>query len=712
MNSFAVSFSQIKSRIPSRRRSAYLCSRLFYETVPASLHSGIVASLGQSWQHLCPACGERVPQFSPLPEFYFQELEESGSDLRMPDFETCNFEAYQCPHCGATDRDRLYALYLEQRLPKHESLQPGFALLDIAPSAPLSTFIRSKYRIYYRTADRFMKNVDDRVDITAMDCYAENSFDAFICSHVLEHVPNDKKAMAELFRVLKPGGWGIAMAPVCLTLKSIREDFTKTSESDRVKFFGQRDHVRVYSRQGFVDRLHSAGFNVHEVRPADLKCERVELYGLSAKTVLYIVEKPAIVPAERCPAVQVRPQGTTKLAILGGTPRFSEKLHVGRPNLGDKERLMKRFEEILDRRWLTNDGPMVKEFEKQIIEITGAKHCISMCNATVALEIAIRALELRGEVILPSYTFVATAHALQWQEITPVFADIDPNTLNIDPASIDRLVTPRTTGIIGVHVWGRPCDTQAIEQCGRKHGLKVMFDAAHAFGCSHQGRMIGNFGECEVFSFHATKFLNSFEGGAIVTNNDALAEKIRLMRNFGFAGYDRVVYLGTNGKMTEIAAAMGITSLESMEELIAMNRKNYELYRTHLREIDGIRVINYDSADKRNFHYIVVEIDPNRSSLSRDELVEVLHAENVLARKYFWPGCHRMQPYCALFPNASLLLPHTEARASQVMVLPTGQSLSAEDIGTVCEVICSALSEAGAVRTALVRNQAGALPEV
>ena len=708
MKSFDFSLSSLRSRLPSRSRSTYIASRLFYKSVPASVRSGIVASFGQGWPCLCPACGDRVPGFSPLPEFYFTELEAHGSDLRVPDFETCNFEAYQCPHCGATDRDRLYALYLEDRLPKAANDQPSFSLLDIAPSAPLASFIRRNFHIYYRTADRFMKNVDDRIDITAMTCYADNSFDAFICSHVLEHVPHDKRAMAELHRVLKPGGWGIVMAPICLTLDEVREDFSKVSEPDRIKHFGQRDHVRVYSRSGFIGRLESVGFSVRQIRPDNLPCKHVERYGLSPKSVLYIAEKRRSLPgaAPEREGSRARNGCGSRLAILGGTPRFPEKLHVGRPNVGDKAKLMQRFEEIIDRRWLTNDGPVVREFEKQIVALTGAKHCISMCNATVALEIAIRALELKGEVILPSYTFVATAHALQWQEITPVFADIDPKTLNLDPACIDRLVTPRTSGIIGVHVWGRPCDTEGIEQRGRKYGLKVMFDAAHAFACSHQGRMVGNFGECEVFSFHATKFLNSFEGGAIVTNNDALAEKIRWMRNFGFSDYDKVVYLGTNGKMTEVCAAMGVTSLENLEEIIELNRTNYEEYKSQLRNIPGLTPIDYTSTDKRNFHYVVVEVSEPLSILTRDELVQVLHAENILARKYFWPGCHRMQPYSALFPNAGLLLPHTERRATQMMVLPTGQCVSKADIASVCEAIRQATQNASAIRKILSERPA------
>jgi dTDP-4-amino-4,6-dideoxygalactose transaminase len=389
------------------------------------------------------------------------------------------------------------------------------------------------------------------------------------------------------------------------------------------------------------------------------------------------------------------------LAIESGKPRFAQPLHVGRPNVCDTRRLSERFEGILQRRWFTNDGPVVREFEQKIIDLTRVRHCITMCNATVALEIAIRALEFRGEVIVPSYTFIATAHALQWQEITPVFADIDPNTYNIDPGCLDRLVTPRTTGIIGVHVFGRPCNTQAIETFAQRHGLKVMYDAAHAFGCSHENKMIGNFGECEVLSFHATKFLNSFEGGAILTNNDDLADKVRLMRNFGFTNYDQVIYLGTNGKMTEVCAAMGLTSVEGMDDLIQVNRSNYEQYREHLQRIPGLSLIDYAATEKANYHYIVVRVDDSRSVLNRDELVAVLHAENVLARKYFWPGCHRMQPYKALFPNAYLLLPNTELRSAQVMVLPTGQSVSQNDIAAICEIMSSAMGQATKVRRLL-----------
>jgi dTDP-4-amino-4,6-dideoxygalactose transaminase len=366
---------------------------------------------------------------------------------------------------------------------------------------------------------------------------------------------------------------------------------------------------------------------------------------------------------------------------------MTESLHVGRPNLGSRESFLARVNDILDRRWLSNNGPVVQEFERKVAESLGVKHALAMCNATAAIEIACRALGLKGEVIVPSYTFIATAHALQWQEITPVFCDMDPATHNIDPAKIERLITPRTTGIIGVHVWGRGCETEAIEEIARRRGLKVMYDASHGFACSKGGRMLGTFGECEVFSFHATKFLNCFEGGAVVTNNDDLAEKMRLMRNFGFQGLDNVIYLGVNGKMSEVHAAMGLTNLEALEEIISINRRNYEAYKTGLLNVLGISVIKYDPAERNNYQYVVIEVDPEVCPRNRDEIVEALHAENIIARKYFWPGCHKMEPYRSLQPNADLLLPETERIAASVIVLPTGQTVDEEVVSRVCRII-------------------------
>jgi dTDP-4-amino-4,6-dideoxygalactose transaminase len=387
-------------------------------------------------------------------------------------------------------------------------------------------------------------------------------------------------------------------------------------------------------------------------------------------------------------------------AILGGTPAFPEPVHVGRPNIGDRARLMERIEGVINRRWLTNDGPLVHEFEEAISAMLGVPHCIAMCNGTVALEIAIRAAGLSGEVIVPPFTFVATAHALQWQAITPVFCDVDPRTHNLDPTRVEALITPRTTGILGVHVWGRPAPVDELTRIAADHGLRLLFDAAHALGCSTGGRMIGGFGTAEVLSFHATKVVNSFEGGAIVTADEEFADVARLMRNHGFADYDQVGHVGTNGKMSEIAAAMGLTSLESREEFVAANRRNYETYSAALQGVDGVELIAYDSAESCNWQYVVIEVDES-AGLSRDELQAVLWAENVLARRYFFPGCHRMEPYRTLFPDVAERLPETERLVQRVLALPTGTSMSTDAVTAVAGLVARAMRDAPRLRAAL-----------
>lgn len=373
------------------------------------------------------------------------------------------------------------------------------------------------------------------------------------------------------------------------------------------------------------------------------------------------------------------------LAIHGAPPAFTEALHVGRPNICDREGFLRRMEQVLDNQWLTNNGPMVQEFEQRIAERLGVKHCVAMCNGTIALEIAIRALGFSGEVIVPSWTFVATAHALYWQDITPVFADIDPATHNLDPDAVRRMITPRTTGIIGVHLWGRAAPVDALQAIADEHGLGLMFDAAHAFDSTYRGQPIGRFGRCAVFSFHATKAFNAMEGGAVTTDDDELAEAMRLMRNFGFAGYDNVIHPGTNGKMVEACAAMGLSNLGGFDEVVAANRRNHAAYREALAGIPGIALLDYDPGERNSYHYMVVEVD-ECCAASRDEIVAALHAENVLARKYFWPGCHRMRPYCDLPAREGQALAQTDMVAGKVIVLPNGSSVSGADIRAVGEV--------------------------
>ncbi len=383
------------------------------------------------------------------------------------------------------------------------------------------------------------------------------------------------------------------------------------------------------------------------------------------------------------------------LAINGAQPAFSVPIHVGRPNLGSREKFIWYVNDIFDRRWLTNNGPLVELLERRIADFLEVKHCVAMCNGTVALEIAIRAVGLTGEVIVPSYTFVATAHALSWQGITPVFADISPASHSVNPDAVRRMITPRTSGIIGTHLWGKACDVDSLQLIADEYGLNLIFDAAHAFSCSHGKRKIGGFGKAEVFSFHATKFFNSFEGGAVTTNDDDLAQKMRLMRNFGFSGPDSVIHPGTNGKMSEICAAMGLVNLDTLDEVIRANQINYNEYRAALNAIEGLSVLPVDENGNGNFQYVVLEVDP-QFPVSRDTIVEALHAENILARRYFWPGCHRMKPYSDLYPHAGLLLPNTEAVAERVIVLPTGTTLPPEAVETIRGVLMALASTLGA----------------
>jgi dTDP-4-amino-4,6-dideoxygalactose transaminase len=397
---------------------------------------------------------------------------------------------------------------------------------------------------------------------------------------------------------------------------------------------------------------------------------------------------------------------SVRLAIFGHSPAFESPLHVGRPNLPDKRAIIARIEAALDLGWLTNGGPLVAEFERRVAEETRVKHCIATCNGTAALELAIRALDLDGEVIVPAYTFIATAHAPAWLGLRPVFCDVDPASHTLDAGQVARAIGPDTAAIVGVHLWGRACDVDSLTAVARDNRIPVLFDAAHSFGCTYRGRPIGGFGACEVFSFHATKFVHSAEGGAITTNDDRLAERLRLLRNFGFAGYDRVTSLGTNAKMSELSAAVGLTSLENMATIVAVNRQNYNAYRRCLRSLPGLKLLTYEAAEASNYQYVVVEVDSPATGLSRDELVAVLSAENVLARRYFYPGCHRMEPYRSDARTAATSLPVTERLAESVFTLPTGLQIDEDDIRRIGEILASAIENAAAVRGWIGRRMA------
>lgn len=395
--------------------------------------------------------------------------------------------------------------------------------------------------------------------------------------------------------------------------------------------------------------------------------------------------------------VRTRKAGVNDFALFGGKPAFASQLHVGRPNVGDVDGTLNRFKEVLHRRWLSNSGPNVQELEHRLSNMLGVKHVICVSNGTAGLELAIRALGLTGEVIVPSFTFIATAHSVMWSGAKPVFCDIDPDTHNIDPAKVEDLITPETSGILGVHLWGRPCAVEPLREIAERRGLKLLFDAAHAFNCTHGGEWVGGFGDAEVFSFHATKFFNTFEGGAVATNDDEIARKMRLMQNFGFTGYDQVEELGTNAKMNEVSAAMGLSGLEELDKFMHVNRRNFLAYEANLRA-PGLKLMRFTPGETYNHQYVVVEVDAEVTGVTRDELISLLHAENVLARRYFYPGCHRMEPYRSMTPDADANLPETNALAGRVLCLPTGASVGPSGIEAICALLDDCIVHADAIR--------------
>lgn len=371
------------------------------------------------------------------------------------------------------------------------------------------------------------------------------------------------------------------------------------------------------------------------------------------------------------------------LAGFGGAPAFERPLKVGAPNIGDRRRFSARLDAAFDRGWLSNGGPLVEEFERRVARTAGTSYAVATCNATTALQLVLRAAGLTGEVIVPSLTFAATAHAVSWLGLTPVFCDVDPESGQIAPDHVESLIGPRTSGILAVHLWGRAAPAERLEAIARRHGLALFFDASHAFACTAAGgRPVGSLGDAEVFSFHSTKFVNAFEGGAITTRDDALAHRLDALRNFGLTGENDVSWVGINAKMSEASGAMGLTSLDSVGEFVARNVANYRHYQAWLADVDGIRLIPFDERERNNYQYVIVEVDEERAGVGRDTLRHLLHQENVLAQRYFTPGCHQMAPY-----RGTAGLPGTEHLSARVLALPTGMGVTQEQVAEICQII-------------------------
>jgi dTDP-4-amino-4,6-dideoxygalactose transaminase len=388
----------------------------------------------------------------------------------------------------------------------------------------------------------------------------------------------------------------------------------------------------------------------------------------------------------------------SELAILGGEPSFAQPLHVGRPNIGDRQAVLEAIDEAMAERWLSNSGAKLEAFERRLSEQLGGLHCVATCNATLGLQIALRALDVRGEVVLPAFTFVATAHAVAWERLTPVFADVEPATLCMGPEQASERIGAGTGALLGVHLWGRSADLRGLERLARERDLPLLFDAAHALGCSRDGRPLACFGDAAILSFHATKVANAFEGGAIVTADAELAERAATMRNFGFIGEDEIVGLGTNAKMSEAAAAMGLASLDALDDFLAAAHRNYRAYAQALGGVPGVELLPFEPPESANCHHITVAVDQDLAGLSRDEVRDVLVAENVLARRYFYPGCHRVPPYSAAVAPS---LPVTDRVLARCLSLPTGTAVGPEDVARIGQILRLAVADAATVRRRL-----------
>ncbi|MCC7032062.1 MAG: DegT/DnrJ/EryC1/StrS family aminotransferase [Acidobacteria bacterium] len=386
------------------------------------------------------------------------------------------------------------------------------------------------------------------------------------------------------------------------------------------------------------------------------------------------------------------------LAVLGGPPAFATPLRTGCPNILDPTATAALVSDAMARRWLTNEGPLVQRLEERFAALHGVRHAVAVANATLGLQLAAAAMGIAGEVVVPSFTFIGTVHAMSWIGLRPVFCDVSADTHTLDAARLEAALTPDTAAIIGVHLWGRPCDIDPIQRVADARGVPVLFDAAHATGSTRGGTPLGRFGRAEVFSLHATKSINGLEGGLVTTTDDDLAERLRRLRNFGFNAGGRVVSRGINAKMNEFSAAMALSNLAGFDRLCAHNRAIHDAYRHGLAGLPGVRLCEHPAADVPSGHYAVIEVD-DTAPLGRDALCRVLVAERVNPRRYFRPGCHRSPPYA--FEPLRHPLPVTERLTQALMHLPTGLQMNPDDATAMAAVLGRALAEAPRVRAAL-----------
>lgn len=379
---------------------------------------------------------------------------------------------------------------------------------------------------------------------------------------------------------------------------------------------------------------------------------------------------------------------TSDFALFGAQPKFTIPVPVGQLYFPSWERYEAAFHGIFERQYYNNNGPLHEELEDKLRDFFGVRHVVLVTNATLGLMMVADALELSGKVILPAFTFVASAQSLTWAGLDPIFCDIDPDTHQIDLNAIGKLMRSDVSAIMGVNLWGGSCDPHALAEIATSQGIQLYFDSAHAFGCEVEGRRVGGFGRAEVFSFHATKILNATEGGCICTNDDEVASRLQAMRpSYGCKATAVSVLRVANARMSEGQAAVALMSLEDFEANRQNNEDLYRRYEARLAMIPGLRLVRPTGVSLSNYQYLVCTVDEQTFGLSRDLLIELLRAENILARRYFYPGLHRTIPYVANLDETDGSLANTNRACATSIQLPIGALVSPEIVDRISEII-------------------------
>lgn len=366
---------------------------------------------------------------------------------------------------------------------------------------------------------------------------------------------------------------------------------------------------------------------------------------------------------------------------------MNKKITVTSPLLPPLEEFIPYLEDIWEKKWLTNNGHYHKELEKALAEYLGVEFISLFTNGTIPIMVALQSLRITGEVITTPYSFVATTHSLWWNNIKPVFVDIEPDTCNIDPDKIEAAITPRTTAIMPVHVYGNPCDTEKIQAIADKYGLKVIYDAAHAYGVTVNGESILNAGDMSTLSFHATKTYNTIEGGALVCRDEKTKQRIDYLKNFGFAGETTVVAPGINGKMDEVRSAYGLLELKYVDDAIEKRKQVAKQYREALKDVPGISCLQDIPGVRHNYSYFPILVDGTKYGVSRDELYEKLKENNIYCRRYFYPLISEFATYRGLDSSKKENLPVSHKIADSVICLPMHHELLEEEVLFIINLI-------------------------